>query len=205
MRPAIRPELVVCDGCGAVYRRSMLAAGEVAQCRRCGDVLGRGHALSLQAQLALAVASLVVFVIANLTTIVELHLSGLRTEATLMDAVRATWNDGQQLIAVLAFLTAFALPLVVIALRLYVLAPLVAGWRPPGFAYVMRALRRAMRWSMVEVFMLGTLISYVRSAELADASAGVGLFAFGALALLLTAHQAAGLHVLWQQADKVPA
>jgi len=202
---ATHPDLVVCDGCSAVYRRPALASGELARCRRCGDLLGRGHAMTLEAQLALAIAALVVFLIANLTTIVELNLRGLRTTATLMNAVRETWDNGQPLIAVLAFATAYAFPLAVIALRLYVLAPVAAGWRPPAFAFAMRSLRVLTRWSMVEVFMLGTLIALVRSADLADATPGVGIVAFGALALLLTAHQAAGLHGIWRRASELRA
>lgn len=201
----VHPELVVCDGCAAVYRRLPLAAGESAHCHRCGDMLGRGHAITLEAQLALAVAALVVFLVANLSTVVELDLRGVRTEATLMDAVRATWDGGQRLIAAIAFATAFAFPLAVIVLRLYVLAPLAAGQRPPGLPHAMRALRTATRWSMVEVFMLGTLIAFVRASSLAHSVPGVGLFAFAALAVLLTAHQAAGLHGIWRRAGPIQA
>jgi len=200
---ATHPELVVCDGCAAVYRRPSLSSRELAHCRRCGDMLGRGHALTLEAQLALAIAALVVFLIANLTSVVELNLRGLRTDATLMHAVRGTWDDGEPFIATLAFATAFAFPLAVIVLRLYVLAPLTVGWRPPAFALAMRALRRATRWSMVEVVLLAALIAFVRSASLADARPGAGLVAFGALALLLTAHQAAGLHGIWRRAAEL--
>ena len=53
--------------------------------------------------------------------------------------------------------------------------------------------------------MLGTLIALVRSADLADATPGVGIWAFGALAMLLTAHQAAGLHGLWRRAAELAA
>src|SRR4029453_12392788 len=97
------PDLVVCDGCSAVYRRVPLASDQVAHCARCGDTLGRGHTMSLEGQLALALAALVVFLIGNLTTVVELNLGGLRTEATLIDAIRATWMSGERMIALLAF------------------------------------------------------------------------------------------------------
>jgi paraquat-inducible protein A len=192
-----QPDLLLCDGCAAVYRRVRLASGQTARCRRCGDPLGRGHAMSLEGQLALALAALIVFLVANLSTVVELNLRGVRSSSTLMGAVMATWDAGQETIAAIAFATAFFFPLAVILLRLYVLAPLTAGMQPPYFIWAMRALRHATRWSMLEVFMLGTLIALVRSANLAIASPGPGIFAFAALALLLTAHQAAGLHGIW--------
>lgn len=192
-----QPETLLCDGCAAVYRRVHLRAGHVARCRRCGDMLGRGHSMSLEGQLALAIAALVVFLIANLSTVVELNLRGVRSDSTLMGAIVATWREGQETIAGIAFATAFFFPLAVILLRLYVLAPLTAGMQPPFFIWAMRALRHATRWSMLEVFMLGTLIALVRSAKLAIATPGPGIFAFAALAVLLTAHQAAGLHGIW--------
>jgi paraquat-inducible protein A len=70
---------------------------------------------------------------------------------------------------------------------------------------MMRALRWVMRWSMVEVFLLGVLIAVVRGAGVTSVVLGPGIFAFGGLTLLLTAIQASGLHGLWEQASGVAA
>jgi paraquat-inducible protein A len=200
---ATHPGLVVCEGCDAVYARQVLAPGESARCARCGGLLGRGHALSTQGQLALAVTALVVYLMATLSPIVTLDLRGVNTVATIFESIQATWQSGQALVAVLASATVVVFPLAVILLRLYVLAPMAMGRRPAGFVPAMRALRWFTRWSMVEVFMLGTLIALVRSAGLASAVPGVGVFSFGVLTLLLAANQAAGLHVLWQRAAEL--
>jgi paraquat-inducible protein A len=53
---------------------------------------------------------------------------------------------------------------------------------------------------MVEVFMLGVLIAVVRSAGATNVVLGAGIFAYGALTVLLTAIHACGLHGLWQHA-----
>lgn len=202
---ATYPGLVVCDECDALYTRASLAPGAEARCARCGATLGRGHRLDAQGQLALAVASLVLFVMGNLGDIVTLELRGVRSTASLAEAIAATWDSGQQAVALLAGATAIGFPLAVVLLRLWVLLPLARGRRAPSFIAAMRALRWVTRWSMVEVFMLGTLIAIVRSAGLASVIPGVGIFSYAALTLLLTAQQAAGLHGLWRQADELPA
>lgn len=199
----VRPDLVVCDECDAVYRRRALAPREIARCRRCGSMIGRGRALSVDGQLALAIAALIVFVIGNVSDIVTLDLAGVASPVTLYESIRSTWATGQHLVAVLAGATAFAFPLAVIVLRLYVLLPLVAGVRVRGFVPAMRALRWVTHWSMVEVFLFGALVAIVKSAGLASVILGVGIFSYAVLAFLLAANQAAGLHGLWRRASEL--
>lgn len=192
---------LVCEECDAVYAGRPVASDDVLRCRRCGATLARGHGLPLDGQLALTLGALVVFLIASLSPIVTLELRGYRSVATLTEATWLTWESGAHLVAALSVATAFAFPLAVIALRLWVLVPLRLGRRVPWMAPVMRALRWVLRWSMVEVFMLGVLIAVVRSAGATNVVLGAGLFAYGALTVLLTAIHACGLHGLWQYAS----
>ena len=203
MKP--QPNLLVCDACDALYTRPALADDAVARCVRCGTSLGRGHRITLGGQLALAIAALVLLVIANLSPLVALDLRGQHTDATLLECVRITWQAGEHVVALLAVGTAFVFPLALIVLRLYVLGPLAAGVRPRGFVVAMRMLRWVTQWSMVEVFMLGVLISVVRSAGLARADVQPGLFAYAGVMLLLTASIASGQRRLWQRYGEVQA
>jgi paraquat-inducible protein A len=191
--------LVVCEQCDAVHRWRPLASGEVLHCSRCDAVLARGHRLGVHSMLALTIAAFFVLLIANLSTIVEIDLRGAHTAATLPHAVRLTWHAGEPVIAVLAVLTAIAAPAALIGLRLVVLLPLALGRSSRWFAPCMRALHEAARWSMVEVMMVAAAVSIVRIAALAHARPGPGMFAFGALALLLAALESGGMKHLWLQ------
>jgi paraquat-inducible protein A len=204
-RVATFPALVVCEECDCVHSRAKLRSSEVARCTRCGALLGRGHRLGPDALLALSVAALIVFIMGNVADIVTLDLGGIHVEATLPEAIAQTWNTGQQAVAALAAATAFGFPLAVILLRLYVLVPLALGRRSAAFLPAMRALHWVTRWSMVEVFLLGTLVAIVRSAGMASVVPGVGIFSYAALTVLLAANQVAGLHGLWQHAEECTA
>ncbi|HSN34269.1 MAG TPA: paraquat-inducible protein A [Ideonella sp.] len=194
------PGLVVCEECDAAHTWRRLVRGDVARCTRCGAVLGRSHRLALDGQLALALATAIVFVIGSVSPIVTLELRGLRSVLSLPEAVFETWDSGGPLVAALAAATALVFPGLVIATRLWVLLPLALRRRPAGFVPVLRVLHWVTRWSMVEVFMLGVLIALVRSAGLAQLVLGAGVWAYGALVVLITANQLAGEHVLWERA-----
>lgn len=196
--PLARPGLLACHECDLLHGQPELAAGDAMRCRRCGALLARGHSLPLSGQLALSLAALLVFLIASASPIVTLELNGVRAVATLYEAIVDTWAAGQRSVALMALATAFMFPLAVIGLRLWVLAPLVAERPVPGFVPAMRALRWVLRWSMVEVFLLGVLIAVVRSAGVTQVVLGPGLVGYAALVLLLTSIQACGLNELWR-------
>jgi paraquat-inducible protein A len=191
--------LVVCEQCGLAHRWRPLEPGLVARCVRCEAILGRGHRFHLPTVLALTLTAAVVFCIGISTDVLSLHLRGASKSATLPQAIAATWSEGQEIIATIAAITALLAPALFIALRLYVLVPLAAGRVPRGFAICVRALHHAGRWSMVEVFTIGVLLSLVRLAGLADAAPGPGLFALGAVTLLFAAIESAGTKHLWWQ------
>ena len=189
--------LVVCDRCGQAHRWPPLASDTVAHCSRCDAILGRGHRVGLQALLALTVAAALVFLIAHLAEIMTIRLRGAEVATTFPAAVLITWEEGEPLVALVAAGTAFVAPALFIGLRLYVLAGLLIGRIPPGFAACLRLLHQVSHWNTVEVLTVAALLSLVRIASLAEASAGPALFAFGVLALLLAAIESAGLKHLW--------
>jgi paraquat-inducible protein A len=195
----LQQHLVVCEHCDAVHRWRELSSSEVARCSRCAAVLGRGHSLGVGAMLALTIAAACMLLIALLTPIVDISLRGARTSATLLEAIRITWSAGEPLVAIVAAVTAIVAPAMLIGLRLIVLVPLASGRVSRHFTWSMRALHEATRWSMVEVLMVAAAVSIVRIAALSDASPGAGMFAFGALSLLLAGLEAGGLKHLWLQ------
>lgn len=200
------PGLVVCEECDATHAWRPLRPGDVARCTRCGAVIARSHRLGLDGQLALALAALIVFVIGNVAPIVTLDLRGLRSVLSLHEALLETWRSGGYAVAVIAGATAFAFPLALIATRLWLLLPLAFGRRPAGLVPALHLLHFTNHWTMVEVFMLGVLIAVVRSAGLANLELGPGVWAYGALVVLVTANQLTGEHGLWERAAaEVPA
>ena len=193
---------VVCEHCDVVHERRTLAARERALCVRCGAELYRCGGRDLYTMLALTITGLIVFVIANVYPIITLELQGVPSRTTLWGAIRATWETGVGPVAVLAALTVFFFPLAQLTMFGYVLLSLLCGREPRGFVDIMHALRLMRPWSMVEVFMLGTLVSVVKIAGLASVTPEIGIFAFGVLTILLTTINSFDLRLLWEERER---
>lgn len=206
LRATVKPAmpsalLVICEHCDSVYRRQVLKPGEVARCQRCGSVLYRRERHDLDAMLALTLASLIVFLIANAYPIMRLDLAGIENDTTLWHAILTSYDSGVDAIAIAAAVCVFIFPLMQIGLFLYVLLPLRMGHVPRAFIGAMHALRQMQPWSMVEVFMLGTLVSVVKLSVVAEVTPETGFWGFVALACLLTALINFDLHLLWDRAE----
>jgi paraquat-inducible protein A len=148
------------------------------------------HDNGLERTAALTVAALVLFAVANAFPLVSLELQGDHTTATLLGAVGALWSQNMPLVAALVAFTAIAMPLLEIAALAWLLFPLRYGRKAPYFGDVYACLQFAQRWGMVEVFVLGSIVSYVKLDHLADVQAGVALWSFAALMLVMAAIEA---------------
>ncbi len=140
--------------------------------------------------LALAVAALAVFLLANAEPLMRLSTAGQEVSTTILGGAREMWRQGERTAAALVALFAVAAPFLYISTML---AVLLATRRPPAPRWAGVLLRWAEvsgLWSMVEVMMLGLLVALVKIAHLASVTPRVGLFAVGALVFLLAAMSA---------------
>src|SRR6185369_960600 len=119
-----RAELLACPECDLLQSDSAMPRPRKALCARCGAILYQRHDLGLERTLALTVAALVLFTIANAFPIVSLELQGERTDATLFGAVSTLWSQNMQLVALLVAFTAIAMPLLEISMLAWLLFPL---------------------------------------------------------------------------------
>lgn len=187
--------LIACHDCDLLQQQIDLPPGGVAACGRCGAVLYRRNVTSQQATLALTITALIVFLVSNLFPIVSIESQGLHRSSTLLGAVITLWNDQMHLVALLVLLTTILMPL----LELLVMIFLLASPRPTPFA--LRLLMAISPWAMVEVFMLGLLVSVQKLSHLATIIPGIALWSFALLMLLFAMiNSRFNVNSLWQQA-----
>jgi paraquat-inducible protein A len=168
-----------------LQRSIPLAAGGAALCSRCGSPLFRtGH---LDRALALTCTALVVFVIASAFPIATIETQGRYNATSLPGAVGLLWDAEMHLLALLVFVTTLLVPFLELALLAAILGALQAGRPSRPIRLMLRIISGTRPWGMVEVFMLGVLVSLVKLAHLAHVVPGVALWSYAALMLLLAA------------------
>jgi paraquat-inducible protein A len=83
---------------------------------------------------------------------------------------------------------------------LYVLVPVSLNRRAPGMFRVFRYLRLLQPWHMVEIFMLGVLVSMVKLAKMAQIIPGVAVYSLTAFIFVMAAASAAvDPHEVWER------
>jgi paraquat-inducible protein A len=182
--------LTQCHECGLLQRNPSLPAGAVVRCVRCGAVLHRSIPGSLDRTLALTIAGIVLFLVANSFPFLSFYLQGQSTETSLFTGVKDLYQQGMWGLSLVVFFTSILAPGIQLVLLLLVLVPLKLNRLPRGFASLFRHVATLTPWGMMDVFMLGILVSVVKLADMATIVPGTSLFAFGVLIFVLAAAQA---------------
>jgi paraquat-inducible protein A len=196
--------IVACHDCDALHRVPPLRERAVARCRRCGAVLRSRRRDSVEGVLALSVAALVMFVVANSFPFMTIELSGQRVHSSLASGVWQLWQQGHAALAGLVLFTTIIAPGLQVGLMLYVTAPVFAGRMPWRARAAFRAVRLLCPWGMAEVFLLAVIISVVKLGDMAEVIPGIALWGLAGLVLLLAASAALlEPRQLWERLETV--
>jgi paraquat-inducible protein A len=196
-------ELVACHDCDLLYKIPSLPENGRAMCSRCGAVLARHKPDSLNRTISLTIAGLVLFVVANTLPFLAMKTGGMVQETTLVTGVHELYGQKMWMLATLVLFTCVIVPLVGMLGMLYVLAPLKLNRTAPYTVGVFRFINHLQPWGMMEVFLLGILVSLVKLGKMATIVPGLALYSFGLLIFVLAASTATlDPHLIWERLDK---
>ena len=197
--------MIACHECGTVQHMRALPEGGAAGCARCGATLYRQRRDNIEHTLLLTLAALILFVIANTFPFLTFELEGNADTSTLLSGVRGLYQQGMWPLAVLVLLTATVVPLAWLLSTAYVLLPLWLGRVPWGVAQVFRFTELLRPWAMMEVYLLGVIVAYVKLSDLARLELGIALFAFvGLIVVMIAAEAALEPHEIWRRLGPRP-
>jgi paraquat-inducible protein A len=197
-------ELIVCEQCDLPQVETPLESGGKAFCSRCGNVLYRLQPDGLRRSLVFSLTAAALFLISNSFQIVTIDSQGLTNSTTLLDAADRLIKDGIPSIAVLVFATTFLMPALEIMALIYLLLPLHFGRLPPGLPLAFRLVHLVKPWAMIEVFMLGLLVTISKLNALATVKPDIGLFSFVLLMFVVTAASVNfDARSFWKQVDEL--
>ena len=178
---------IACHECDLLQHEIHIPSGGEAHCCRCGAMLYRSSPGTLDNSLAFALAAAVLFIIANIYPLLGIEIEGNPNATHLFGTVLYLWNHEMRLVSALVCITTIVVPAIEIAMIIYLLLPLRSGTVPNGAPQILRILQNIKPWGMVEVFMLGILVSLVKLKDTSTIIPGVALWSFGGLTLMLAA------------------
>jgi paraquat-inducible protein A len=194
---------IACHDCDLIHRIDPLPAKGAAACIRCGAILYKHKPNSLDRTLAFAMAGLILFMLANSFPFLGLKIGAQFRETNLITGIYELYVQGMQVIAILVLITTVLVPFTQMVCLFYILLPLKFGRLPKGLPWILRFLQQIQPWGMMEVFMVGILVSVVKLAKMAKIIPGISLYSFLALIFVLSAMTVSlDTHLIWQKWDE---
>jgi len=161
--------------------RVPLTGEQSLHCPRCGSRLISSHPNSIERSLALALAGLILLLPANLFPVLTLEVLGREQAQTIFSSAMALYDDRLPLVALAILLFAILAPLLKLLLLAYVAAALHLQRPWPALALALRSYQQLDQWGMLEVYLIGVLVSVVKLIDIAEVHPGLGLYSLAAL------------------------
>jgi len=184
--------MISCEECGLVVAVPELHEDQKAHCPRCEHVLVQNIAFVHQKALAFAFACLIMLLLSISFPFMSFSVQGLTQEINLLQAAHMLGEYQNTLLGFLLLGTVFVLPGLYVCLMLYLYfqatkkSSNLTNQKPRKvIKFLCKLLFLIEPWLMVDVFLLGVLVSLVKIASLAEISLGYSFFTFCIYAVLV--------------------
>jgi paraquat-inducible protein A len=192
-------QLVGCDTCGLVSRARL---GE--RCARCDHSLVHRKENSIARVWACVVAATILLVPANVLPVMTIVRLGHGGPRTILGGVVELADDRMYTLAIIVFVASVAIPLLKLAtlVSMLIMTALRSSTALGLRTRLYRLLRMVGRWSMIDIFMLATLVGLMRLGTLANVLPDAGALAFAAVvALTMLATEWLDPRLMWDAVE----
>jgi paraquat-inducible protein A len=194
--------LAGCHTCGRVAPE---ASG---RCPRCGSRLHARKPASIEGTLALMAAAVALYIPSHLLPVMRIVELGEVTNSTIVEGVLTFWRSGAYPIAIVIFTASILIPFLKIAALSWLCAAATGRTRPSPAALgrIYGFTEWLGRWSMIDIFVVGILVSLVQLGNYMTIFPGPGALAFaGVVVLTMFAAGRFDPRLLWDRLDEMDA
>lgn len=178
---------IECHECALTVRIPELRESEKALCPRCGYLLSARHCNAIDRVLAFSCASLIFLGLSLFFEFLSFRSNGVESRIDVLESVLILIANDYAVLAVLEVIAIILIPSSILLGLIYLTVFLRLGRFPPGAYQVLNIVIRMLPWSMVEIFLIGTLVSLIKIVSLADIKLGMSFYAFVMFSLCMTA------------------
>jgi len=177
--------ITTCTHCGFINDYISLKPGDASDCHRCGHQLYSERKNWETNVIALTLAGIILFVCSNTFPFLGLEVGFKEQSSTLLSGVTILYQTEHYLLSLLIFLTIFLFPLAELSALAYVMINKRMKKRLPGCSVCLHFLFHARPWNMLDIFLIGVIVTSVKLGETATLVPGFGLLAFTLLVIVL--------------------
>ena len=194
---------ILCPQCDLLVAIPEIAVGQKAKCPRCHTTLTSRWKEPRRRPIAYAVSALFMLLLSNLFPFVNMKVAGLGSEVTLIQIPQVLVSDDYASMASLFMILVQLMP----ALGMIFIIILCQGTSIPSHwqISIARNYFRLKAWCMVEIFLAGVLVSFVKLMAYGDVGVGTSFYPFVLFCILqVRAFQCTDRYWIWQQVAPAP-
>lgn len=176
-----------------------MPAGTRAMCLRCNAVLRHTRQDPLLLPLAFNLSALVLFLLGASLTIMSVSTAGQQRTAALLSGPSEMQQYGLWEISAVVIVTTVAAPLARVMCMLAVLLGLRFERPPAELRAIFAWVEHLRPWSMIEIYLLGLFVAYVRLSDMSTVDLGPAVFAlFGLMVVTVLADYTLDEQAVWE-------
>jgi len=168
---------IICKKCDTLHRKKPLKIGGVAKCTECGSVLYRRHRNLIDYGLAMGVAALIFFFIANAFPIVNIELRGVHQDISLPSVLFSLFENGFFLVGIFCSLVIFVFPFMVMVTFLWIMWLMKIRRGEKEIEGLLIFLAKILPWNMTEIFLISIFVALVKLIGYVQIHFGLSLWA----------------------------
>ena len=131
--------------------------------------------------------------------VMSLTMAGLSQSQSLMGGTLVLLAEQYYLVAILTFMCSMAVPLFRLLLLFYVIFSISINYCHRSLTWSFRLYHYMEEWGMLDVYMLGIIVSVVKLLSMAEIQPGFGLWAYaGLLVSSILASTSLNSHEVWE-------
>jgi paraquat-inducible protein A len=167
----------ICQHCGLLQHVPRLVAPAAVACAQCHVTLRRVQVNSLGRALAFSLTGLALFGLACFMPLMRVSTSGIILGADIFSGPRRLDQQGVWELALVVLFTTVAAPFLKLSGISYVLLALRLKRPPAHLGRIFGWVAKLSAWSMVEVYLLGVFVAYVKLVDIVHIDVGIAVYA----------------------------
>jgi len=195
---------IICHKCHTLHREAPIADRSKALCTRCGAVLYHRDNRMVEHGLALSLAGLIFFVLANSFPLIKITILGSERFITIGSMIFSLVESGYYLVGLFLLYLIFIFPLMIFLLYVAIFALMKAKRGRVLTKELLILLAQIQPWHMSDIFLVSILVALVKLFGMADIHLGISFWTLG-LFVLIDIYMTRTIHLgeLWKLREEV--
>jgi paraquat-inducible protein A len=199
----MKASYISCHECDQICKVSINGAKGRLKCPVCDNVLYKHNENMIENMFALSLSALILFIVVIIFPFMSFTIPGNTSNATFTSSIIYMFSDKQWMMGTIILITTVIVPFSRIILYLTLFGPLYFKKVPYYAANSIKLLQKLMPWGMLDVFLIGILVSVVKLVKMGTIHTGVSLWAFFILVFVFSAMEIQfDAHPIWDKIDE---